>query len=490
MVAYIPVGLDVGSKNTRLALLNGQQPSVDSRPRIVSNADGHRSTLSLCKVLEDGQVLVGEACKKWCDREKISTKSVSIRQLCLSEGNEKAVAEFFSNFRQLACDANNVDSSSEESVLFPVISVPVSSTSDSEFIKNLQNGIKDGLCSLTGQSKNGKGKGLNTAFALLSDPAAVCVAHGFTGEGSDSSYANLRKRIIVVDWGSSSLKVSEVSIVSGFIEILQTVEDTSCSGDAITQILMQHCTSMFERKNRICGLMESKKAVAKLRTVCEDAIRTLSRGASTVTIMSDGLFEGIDLNISLSRPRFEMLCGKLFRNAGQVMSNVCKERGADSYDAILSAGNVCSMPQASSLISSIFPSAWKGDKNVSPEEAIAMGCSIHGNSLLNNRMQTCKNPDYSCESEVQVSPVSLGVKTNDSVITFVQIGMPLPAKTNHDIGSCTELVIVQLDQNTEIEIAKLKIPDSLSGQNFRLGLSLSTEGKIKVAVNDGREYEV
>ena len=360
----IPVGLDLGTMNTRIAILdtekesarNGSSP-IATEARIVNTVDGDRFTLSICKILPKDdehpheQILVGQACRKWCDRNKVSTEVVSIHNLCKNSENgnkeEKAVVAFFGNLRQIVCDATSVDTSltSTGYTLFPVISIPdtvIASYSDTDKHQILENGVykavTKGFCitpaaALGSKQKKSKNNSNQRSekqgkkripshhkFSLISNAAAVCVAHGLTEYNTESlSNGNEQaeppknwNKVLVVNWGASGLTLSSIkrtSPLNSILEVLDVKTESSCGGNAIVRLVMNHCATIFHQKHRIDYLMDSKKSVAKLRLACEEAIRTLCR-ASTAHIMIDGLIEGIDLNMSISKPRFEMLCSR------------------------------------------------------------------------------------------------------------------------------------------------------------------------------------
>ena len=108
-------------------------------------------------------------------------------------------------------------------------------------------------------------------------------------------------------------------------------------------------------------------------------MRTLSR-APTVTVVVDGLYEGIDMNVPISRPRFDMLMSGELRQAETLLQTfVTNESGAViEFDVVLLAGNVCDMPSATNLIhNKLFPKVNVGRVDVPPDEAVAIGCACH-----------------------------------------------------------------------------------------------------------------
>ena len=234
-------------------------------------------------------------------------------------------------------------------------------------------------------------------MAIITDPAAVCIAHGLTeteiprvidlADTAGKQPPNHWKHALVVDWGATGLTATHVckkTINSSIITIERSVTETACSGTAIVSALAAHCASMFERKSKVSGVLESKKAFHRLEVACESAVRTLSR-APTVTVAVDGLYEGIDMNVPISRPRFDMLMSGVLRQAETLLQAfVTDESGVViEFDVVLLAGNVCDMPSATNLIrNKLFPNANAGRVDVPPDEAVAIGCARHAASIL------------------------------------------------------------------------------------------------------------
>ena len=94
-------------------------------------------------------------------------------------------------------------------------------------------------------------------------------------------------------------------------------------GEDFDNRLVQHFTAEFNRKFKK-DMTENKKSMRRLRTACEKAKRNLS-SSSTVTLEIDSLYDGIDFNTSITRARFEDICGDLFRDALEPVEKVLKD---------------------------------------------------------------------------------------------------------------------------------------------------------------------
>ena len=486
----------------------------------------------------------------------------------------EASAAFFSNLATLACDAT----SSHPSQLRAVVSVPANA--DRRTVRGVVDSAELGLANAiakaegkatetatqqqqqqqgqTKKNKNKKKKMMKNSkdadnakvVGVLTDPAAVCVAHGLTdaaaataaamgsnneitlgGDDNSSSapmpnagpsYINWR-HALVLDWGASGLTLSHVKRLgsSDVLSIVETTNDPTLSGRTLTDLLVAHCASQFERKCRVSGVLDSKKSRARLEAACEIAIRTLGR-ATSCHVTVDGLYEGMDLNVPVSRPRFDMLCGPALRKA-EVMVKASKDTlaaaaadgggGADggaaaaAFDVVLLAGNVSLMPSVKAMVDRLFPAGdgddspaapWRGRSDIPPDEGVAMGCARHAASLVD---PTRASPTLGSggdrrrfwrQEAVVLSPVSVSVCTlgdDDSrsslPVTLIEAGTPLPAFASKRIalndGAGTLGVVQMIDGNKEKLLSRIDDVRSCT----ELTIELSREGKLSISIDGG-----
>lgn len=544
----IPIGIDLGSLHARVAIGNiahQKLPSkglVDTRPlpNVISNAQGSRFTLALVgidKSLDDEaeeRHVFGEAARRALARDKkpsISKDSSSmIRELIKSSSSmadngdvkSKNAAAFFQHLSELACDA----SSSHPSKLRTVVSVPVASTKEEQIgiVQCVECGISEAMAArkedgAAKKKKKGEEKD-NVVIGVISDPAAICIAHGLTeieNEATDligAEKPSSWKNVLVIDWGASGLTATHIcctSSSSGLLSIVRHEKDASCSGVAIAETLVAHCASMFERKNKVCGVLESVKAHHRLEMACESAVRTLSR-APTTTVTVDGLFEGIDCSVPISRPRFDMMINGILRKAETLLSSFVVE--GEEFDAVLVAGNVCDMPSATTLIrTKLFPNASAGRGDVPADEAVAIGCARHAAAILSCDTHSKSNASGEdlgdTAREVPLCPLTIGIciveagKENGELdkaiskgVPLIEVGDPLPANVTRTINFgdlASSLAIVQM--NGEDSAVRNKLIGKIDGieadaKSIEITVELTVGGSLSLSINGGESCKL
>jgi len=292
---------------------------------------------------------------------------------------------------------------------------------------------------------------------------------------------------------------------------------------------------------------ESKKARLKLQNVCDETLRTLSK-SNSVPVTIDGLYDGLDLNVVISKPRFDVLCHSLLRQAEEILmtfAHVVPDDGnkegetkkRQRYDAVLLSGGVCQMISAKNLITKIFPpcaaeaadeddtfpgKCWRGNPSIPPEEAIAMGCALHCSTLLQPENYSVLYPagegkkgghylkTHPVLKDVPTSPVEISASCSilSSPVVIIEEGTPLPANVTKTImlspqkteegkeevsgGDGISLGIVQ----TKVDGSKTdKLVGKVDGiskdtSSIELTLELTREGKLIMAVNGGESVIV
>jgi heat shock protein 1/8 len=528
----IPIGIDLGSLHARVAIGNVSHHNVPSTgnkdtdtrplPNVISNAQGSRYTLALVgsdkmsgEEDNDSEVrhIFGEAARRALAREKKPTiskdPSSMVRELVKSsssvdggdDNKSSAAAAFFGHLADLACDA----SSAHPSKLRAVVSVNVGASPEEQagVVETIEAGVREALKSRT-DAKQKKKEVEPIVVGVITDPAAVCIAHGLTEvENSDAidlaaSNPDTWKNALVVDWGASGLTATHVrraSPNSSLLTIVKHATDTSCSGTAIVNTLVSHCASMFERKNKVSGVLDSVKAHHRLELACESAVRALSR-APTTAVSIDGLYEGIDLNVPISRPRFDMMASAMLRKAEALLQSFSE--GTDNFDVVLLAGNVCDMPSATNLIrTKLFPDASAGRGDIPADEAVAIGCARHSASVLSCQTHSRsggKSTDKAAgvtTRKVKACPINIGIaKSGDeeNALPLIEVGQALPANTTRNFtrNSGEDIVIVQMNGGAAKSSKVLgKIEKLPADKSFEITMELSQAGKLSLSINGG-----
>jgi heat shock 70kDa protein 1/6/8 len=196
----------------------------------------------------------------------------------------------------------------------------------------------------------------------------------------------------------------------------------------------------------------------RLRTACERAKRSLSSSVST-TIEVDNLYEGIDFRMTLTRARFEDLCGDLFRGTLAPVETVLRKAAVDKskIDEIVLVGGSTRIPKVQELLSKMFGGKAL-NRSINPDEAVAYGAAVQAAVLSN-----CDRQKADDILLVDVAPLSLGIETAGGIMTrLIESSTTIPT-------SKTQVFSTYADNQTAVTIQVYEGERARTGDNRLLG---------------------
>jgi L1 cell adhesion molecule like protein len=425
------IGIDLGTTNSCVAIYR------DKRVEVIANDQGNRTTPSFVSFTSDER-LIGEPAKT-ISASNAKNTVYDAKRLIGRNYNDEHMKEEMKYFSYDIINKNNkpiieVDYKNEKKQFTPeeissMILYKMKEIAESflgETVTNAVITVPAYFNDSQRQSTKDAGiiAGLNV-LRIINEPTAAAIAYGLDNKGSQN--------VLIFDCGGGTHDISILHIDDGIFEVKSTGGNTRLGGEDIDNILINHFTTEFNKKNNL-DMTKNNKSMRRLRTACESAKRTLS--TSTIAkIEIDSLYEGIDFSSSLTRAKFESLCDNIFKDTLAPLDQVLKDAGMNKNDIneIVLVGGSTRIPRIQELLSQYF-NGKELNKSVNPDEAVAYGAAIQAAILSGNG-------DEKLDSLLllDVTSLSLGVETAGEVMTvLIPRGSTLPTKKTQTFSTASD----------------------------------------------------
>ncbi|HLK58159.1 MAG TPA: molecular chaperone DnaK [Chthonomonadaceae bacterium] len=376
------VGIDLGTTNSLIAVVEGQEATV------ITLAEGSRLCPSVVGFAKNGEQLVGMLAKRQAITNPDRTFSSIKRQMGASyrvtvDEREYTPQEISAQIlRKLKTDA---EAYLGEAVEKAVITVPAYFT-DAQRQATKEAGALAGL----------------EVVRIINEPTAAALAYGLRRRGIQTA--------LVWDLGGGTFDVSILEIGDGLFEVLATCGDTHLGGDDWDACLVEWMAQRFQQQY-VINLRRDRMAMQRLKEAAEKARIELSSLLKTninLPFLSVGAEGPLHLDLDLTRAQMEQLCSDLLERliapTRQALQDAkCAE---SALDCVLLVGGATRMPAVQELVRKLFGK--EPYRGLHPDEAVALGAALQG-GVLNREVPGILLLD--------VMPLSLGIETHGGVMT-------------------------------------------------------------------------
>ena len=446
------IGIDLGTTNSCVAVMEGNEPAV------IINSEGKRTTPSIVAFAENGERKIGDPAK----RQAITnpTKTIFSIKRFMGETFDRVSQEVGRVPYKVEKGDNNTPRVNIDGRLYTpqeisaIVLQKMKKTAEdylgqevTEAVITVPAYFSDSQRQATKEA--GEIAGLKVK-RIINEPTAAALAYGL-----DKMHKDMK--VAVFDLGGGTFDISILELGDGVFEVKSTNGDTHLGGDDFDQMVIDWLAEEFKSENSGLDLRKDPMALQRLKEAAEKAKIELSSQTSTeINLPYIMPVDGVPKHLvkTLTRAKFEQLCDSLIQRTVEPCRKALSDAGlkASDIDEVLLVGGSTRIPAIQQIVEKFFGKA--PSKGVNPDEVVAVGAAIQGGVL---------SGDVKDVLLLDVTPLSLGIETYGSVMTkLIESNTTIPTRKSEVFSTAS-------DNQPSVEIHVLQGERPMAKDNKTIG---------------------